>query len=193
MDSRERPVAHEPVDAARRHFGVEYPQGSDVVAPSRRGRIERLEEFATATFFTVMFATLLAGVFWRYVLNRPLVWTVGVSTLGFIWAALVGSGLCDRDDGHVQFDLVYNRFSERTQTICRMVGNGIIVVTFALVVPGTLSYLQFVHRQRVVGLPLRFSWAYAVVLLFLLSTILHRGKLLWVDVRGLLGRRGDLP
>jgi TRAP-type C4-dicarboxylate transport system permease small subunit len=173
-------------DAERQVFGIEYPQAADIVPPGSKGWIERIEEAAAALFFGVMFATLVAGVIWRYAFNRPLLWTVGVSTLGFIWAALIGSGLSDRDDGHIQFDLVYNRVSERVQTAFRIVGNAIIVVTFLAVVPATVSYLDFMSRSRVVGLRwLSFDWAYLIIGVFFVTTALHRGRLLVRDVRSL--------
>lgn len=156
--------------------------------PRRAGLLEQVESGATITFFLVMFGTLLLGVLYRYVLDDPLVWTVGVSTAAYVWIITLGAGLANWDDDHIQVDLLYQRYPPEVQTLARIIGNLLIIVPFAIAVPGTLAYLRFVHPVNVTGTPIPQSFAFAGMLIFLVVTVLHRGRLLVGDLRSL--RRG---
>ena len=67
-------------------------------------------EKAIAIFCTILFAgillDILAGVFWRYVLNNPLTWYEEVARFLSIWMILVGSSMTIRIDGHTSIDFV---------------------------------------------------------------------------------------
>jgi TRAP-type C4-dicarboxylate transport system permease small subunit len=159
--------------------------------PRSTTRVERIEEIAAMVFFTIMFASILVGVFWRYVLNDPLIWTVNAAAVAFIWSVLIAAGLPNWTDEHIQFDLLYRRMSPRWQRVSRMLGNLLLVVTFALPIPATWDYLAFIGADSVTGLPLKFNLAFAVVLWFLVATVVHRGRLLLKDVRDIARERSE--
>lgn len=137
-------------------------------------------------FFLLMFVVILMGVFWRYVINDPLIWTVNLATIAFIWSVMVGAGLPNWTDTHIQFDLAYSTMPAGRQRIARMVGNLLIVVTFVMPIPATIDYLVFIRVDTVTGLPLSFAWAFAAVLWFLVATVFHRGRLFVGDVRAIM-------
>lgn len=162
---------------------------------SNRSRVTRVVKFAEETvtigFFLIMFVTVLAAVFFRYVLGTPLVWTTGVATAAFIWVLTVGAGLSNRADDHIQFDLIYEYFPPLGKLLARVVGNLLIIVPFALIVPGTLNFLDTVAADRISGTPIHFNWVYGAMLVFLFATILHRGTLLARDLRLLIAYLGS--
>lgn len=158
--------------------------------PRRAGLLEQVESGVTIVFFLVMFGTLLLGVLYRYVLDDPLVWTMGVATAAYVWIITLGAGLANWDDDHIQVDLLYERYPSGVQTLARIVGNLLIVVPFAIAVPGTVAYLRFVHPVDVTGTSIPQSFAFAGMLVFLVVTVLHRGRLLLQDLRSLRRRGG---
>jgi len=177
-------------------LGTKPPDSGDLLdwpgdEPRTTTLVERVEEIAAMVFFTIMFASILVGVFWRYVLNDPLIWTVNAAAVAFIWSVLIAAGLPNWGDEHIQFDLLYRRMSPRWQRVSRMVGNLLLVVIFALPIPATWDYLVFIEPDSVTGLPLKFNLAFAVVLWFLASTVLHRGRLLVKDIRDIARERAD--
>ena len=162
---------------------LELPE-ADVAGPPRRKRFaERIEEGVSGLMFLLMFLTLTVGVFWRYVLDDPLLWTVNLGTIAFIWTVMVANGLPNWDDEHIQFDLVYNRMPPALQRWARIASNALIIVTFAIAIPGSISYLRFVRGNEVTGLGLTFDYAFGGILVFLVLTVLHRGRLLVRDLR----------
>jgi TRAP-type C4-dicarboxylate transport system permease small subunit len=166
-------------------IGLEEPE-----ALSSRGRLERIHELSTAAVFTAMLVVVLVGIFWRYVLGTPLVWTVSIGTLCFIWTIFLGSPLSDREDRHIAFDVLYNVLPPSVQFGCRVFGNILIIATFTAIIPATIDYLDFLSPRTVVGADwLSFRWAYSVFLIFLVLTIFHRARLLALDIKDLFVRR----
>ena len=177
-------------------LGMKPPDTGDLLdwpgdEPRITTRVERVEEVAAMVFFTIMFTSILVGVFWRYVLNDPLIWTVNAAAIAFIWMVLIAAGLPNWADDHIQFDLFYRRMSPRSQRLSRMAGNFLLVVVFALPIPATWDYLVFIGPDSVTGLPLHFDMAFAVALWFLVATVLHRGRLLVNDIRDIGRERAD--
>ena len=181
-------------------LGTKSPETGDLFEwpgdePRTTNRVERVEEVVAMVFFTIMFTSILVGVFWRYVLNDPLIWTVNAAAIAFIWTVLIAAGLPNWADEHIQFDLLYRRMSPRWQRVSRMAGNLILVIAFALPIPATWDYLVFIGADSVTGLPLKFNLAFAVVLWFLVATVVHRGRLLMRDIgdiaRERAGRAGS--
>lgn len=165
--------------------GLDWPGET----PRPMGTLERIEEAITMGFFLIMFISVLVGIFWRYVLDDPLIWTVNAATIAFIWTVLVGAGVANWTDEHIQFDLLYDRMPSGLRRASRIVGNLLIVVTFSLPIPATFGFLRFIAVDTVTGLPLTFDWAYAVILWFLVATVLHRARLLVRDVREMMAAR----
>ena len=177
-------------------LGAKPPEAGDSLewpgdAPRSLTRVERVEEVVAMAAFTVMFAAILVGVFWRYVLNDPLIWTVNAAAVAFIWTVLIAAGLPNWADEHIQFDLLYRRMSPRWKRLSRMIGNLLLVVIFALPIPATWDYLAFIAPDSVTGLPLTFDLAFAVVIWFLVATVFHRGRLLFIDMRDIARERAD--
>lgn len=177
-------------------LGTRTPDADDLLdwpgdEPRTLTRVERVEEVVAMVCFTVMFVSILIGVFWRYVLNDPLIWTVNAAAIAFVWTVLIAAGLPNWADEHIQFDLLYRRMSPRWKRVSRMVGNLLLVIVFAVPIPATWDYIAFIADDSVTGLPLTFDWAFAVVLWFLVATVVHRGRLLLVDVRDIAHERAD--
>lgn len=163
------------------------------VEPESKGWLNRLEELSAGLFFGGMLITVLLGIFWRFILESPLVWTVNVSTLCFMWAVLLGSPLSDRRDSHLQFDLLYKVVPAGVQLAFRLFGNVLLVGSFLIVLPSTVAYLLSVGGRTVTGVPwLNFTWAYSVFLVFLVLTVASRLRLLIADIQILtVGRRRE--
>lgn len=162
----------------------------DPPALPARGWLGRIHELSTAAVFTAMLVVVLAGIFWRYVLGAPLVWTVSIATLCFMWTIFLGAPLSDPEDRHISFDLLYNTVPPAVQLGCRVFGNLLIITTFTAIIPATIDYLDFLSPRTVVGADwLSFRWAYSVFLIFLVLTIVHRVRLLALDIRHLIVRR----
>jgi TRAP-type mannitol/chloroaromatic compound transport system permease small subunit len=72
---------------------------------------------ATAYLVLVMFALLFAEVIFRYALRAPSVWTGELSQMLFGAYALLGGGYLLARNGHVNVDLIYAAFPQRSRAV----------------------------------------------------------------------------
>lgn len=63
-----------------------------------------VEETVGVAFFLVMVGSVSIGVFFRYALSHPLVWTEEVSSFGFLWAAFLGGAAVAKRREHIVVD-----------------------------------------------------------------------------------------
>ncbi len=63
-----------------------------------------IEETAGVAFFLVMVGSVAIGVFCRYVLSHPLIWTEEVSSFCFLWAAFLGGAAVAKRREHIAVD-----------------------------------------------------------------------------------------
>ncbi len=177
-------------DRVRDAWELSKPQAYSAVLQeeareARAGRIERVEEAVASVFYFLTFASVVVSVFFRYVLDQPLVWSLELPTYAFFWCFCIASGLSDWRDEQISFDLVSQHLRPRLRLIGKIVANVIIVATFILVIPGTISFIQYEIPQPATGLPFGEVWGYGGVVPFVVITILLRGRLLLLELRQL--------
>src|ERR1700738_4400180 len=70
-----------------------------------------------ALLVIVEVAILSAGVFTRYVLGNPLVWSDELATLVFLWLAMLGSVVAYRRGEHISLSVLVRRAPPRNRKI----------------------------------------------------------------------------
>jgi TRAP-type C4-dicarboxylate transport system permease small subunit len=81
-------------------------------------------------------------------------WSEEVSTICYIYIALLMAPYVYKNDKFVSFALIYDKLSEKGQTIFRLVGNTIIFLIFILLIRPTYIFLTtFKTVTRVLRLP----------------------------------------
>jgi len=65
-------------------------------------------------------AITLWEIVWRYGFNRPTIWVHETSEHLFALSFLLGGGYTLSQGGHVRVDVIYNRFSPRSQAILNL-------------------------------------------------------------------------
>src|SRR3546814_4840375 len=58
---------------------------------------------------------LFSGIFARYVLNTPLIWSDELASLLFLWLAMLGASVAFRRGEHMRLTAFGNRASQTTQ------------------------------------------------------------------------------
>lgn len=147
------------------------------------------EKYIASIAFTVLFLTFVLQIFFRYVLNKPLIWPYEVSIFAFIWTALLAACYAKRDNAHVAFGLVYDRQSPKVQTIFRIIGNLGIFTAFVLAFLPTVDFISFMRIDKSMALRIPFNIAYGPYLIFMILIIGRFGVDLVNDIRRLV--KGD--
>jgi TRAP-type C4-dicarboxylate transport system permease small subunit len=157
--------------------------------------VEQVQEALASIAFVATFLSIAVEVFFRYALDRPLVWSLELPSYFFLWSFSLAAGLSDWRDEQIGFDLLARRLPRRLRLAGSAAANMLIVVPLAITLPGTLSYLGLMAEQPNTGLPGTEVWGYAGVFLLFAIAVLLRGRLFFLEVRqllhsGSLGERG---
>jgi len=75
--------------------------------------IGRITELPAAALLVAEIVVLFTGVVFRYVVDRPLVWTDELASMLFLWLCMLGSVIAQRRGGHMRLTALAVRLPER--------------------------------------------------------------------------------
>jgi len=103
--------------------------------------------FVTVTVGVVMVSSLIAGVFFRYVMQDSLAWSDEVAMLCFSWMTLLAAALLVREGGHVRVELIESVLPGPMVRLLRaLIALGIFVMGLYMVWTGW-SYLGLTEGE----------------------------------------------
>ncbi len=101
-----------------------------------------------ALLVLVEVAILAAGVFTRYVLGNPLVWSDELATLVFLWLAMLGSVVAYRRGEHISLSVLVRRSPPRTRKILEAIASVVTAIFVIELMPATVKFF----KQEVIDL-----------------------------------------
>ncbi|MHB8620423.1 MAG: TRAP transporter small permease [Chloroflexota bacterium] len=155
-------------------------------------RIERVQRAVAGCFYFVTFASIVVEVFYRYVLDQPLIWSLELPTYAFFWCFCLGASLSDWRDEQIGFDLLADKAPRRARIVAGLIANVLVIFAFVLVLPGTVGYLQLEVGQPTTGLGgISEVWGTAGIAAFFILAAILRGRLALRQAQelGILPRR----
>ena len=85
---------------------------------ARIGRwLRRRAENIIVALLTIMFASFVLQIFFRYVLGKPLGWSEEVIVTAWLWTILWGAAFVLSEIEEIRFDIVYSNISESTRRV----------------------------------------------------------------------------
>ena len=108
----------------------------------------------------IMSLDILTGVFFRYVLVKPLPWSEDLGRYLMVWIALFGAGVVMQKGGHVAVTVIVDRLPFRLRTGLQIISK-LLVLGFALTM-GYLGVQLLLHMMPQVSptLRIRMTWVY---------------------------------
>ena len=116
------------------------------------------------TLFGIVFSVSLQ-VFFRYVLNSPLIWTDEMSRLSFCWFTFTGSALATLENKHLEVNFFYNKFSVKSKLAVNIFSN-IIILIFTIILL-IYSMLQIISLHGVRSASTRMPLVFFAIPIFL--------------------------
>ncbi len=157
----------------RREAGVTPSAiGGGHTARIAEGALGWITELPAAVLLAAEIVVLSLGVFSRYALNRPLVWTEELGETLFLWLAMFGAAIALRRGGHMRMTAIVERLPQRIrpwlETIAMMVvavflaelivpAQKYVVGQFAILTPAMQMPDSFRCGALLVGLVLMFA------------------------------------
>ena len=151
----------------------------------------RLKHFARvladaipAILLAAMFMSIILQVMMRYVMNRPVGWTVEVCVIAWLWILLWGQSVSAREEDEIRFDILYGSVSPNLRRWFRMIFSVFLVGVYAWSLPALWDFVTFMKIQKTSYLDIRFNWVYSIALIFSIVSILRYGWLFWTSAAG---------
>jgi tripartite ATP-independent transporter DctM subunit len=107
-------------------------------------------ELPAAILVLAEICILSAGVFARFVLNTPLVWSDELAGILFLWLAMLGSVIALQRGQHMRMTALVNMLPARTSVILQAIATGAVALFLVLLLP---SAGQYALQQEVITSP----------------------------------------
>lgn len=137
-----------------------------------------------ALLLAAMFVAFIVQVFMRYVLDRPVGWTVEVCVIAWLWVILWGQSVSAREEDEIRFDIVYGTVSPGVRRVFRLVFSVFLVAIYAISLPAAWDYVTFMKIEETSYLDIPYSWVFSVFILFTVASIVRYAWILWGALRG---------
>jgi tripartite ATP-independent transporter DctM subunit len=108
-----------------------------------------------ALLVVVEIGILSAGVFTRYVLGNPLVWSDELATFVFLWLAMLGAVVAYRRGEHISLSVLVRRSPPRMRAVLEAIASVVAVIVAIELIPATIKFfnLERVDLTPALNLP----------------------------------------
>ena len=135
--------------------------------------LAKAAEAASAAAFAAMFLLFLAGVFARYALGKPLVWSDELIMIIFLWVVFITEALVITEREQVTFDGVYDLLGERGRRALQSAAALAVAAMFLIALPTVVDYVRFLWRERTNALQWRLDFVYFCFVVFWVAVIVR--------------------
>ena len=131
-----------------------------------------LDEIVISIALATVCIVLILQVFFRYILNNPLIWSEELARYLFIWLTMLGLSYNIRTDNNISMQLLYAKMSPTVRDVLDILTDLAAIGLFVLLLPSSCAYLksQTAILSSALKIPLGFLAA-SIPLSFLLSII----------------------
>jgi tripartite ATP-independent transporter DctM subunit len=114
-----------------------------------------LTEPLAALLVLVEVGILASGVFTRYVLHSPLVWTDELATTLLLWLAMLGSVAAYRRNEHIRLTAVLRRVSPHTGAVLETISSVVVACFVIVLMPASVAFFneEQIDLSPALGLP----------------------------------------
>ncbi len=95
-----------------------------------------------ALLVLVEIVILSAGVFTRYVLGNPLVWSDELATIIFLWLAMLGSVVAYRRGEHISLSVLVRKAPPQTRRVLETIASVVTAIFVIELMPATLKFFK---------------------------------------------------
>ncbi len=115
---------------------------------------------------TAMFVSFLLQIFFRYVVNQPLTWTLEANLLAWLWVVFWVSAFLLHERDHVRFDTIYISARPPVRRVFGLISAVLIVIGFGAAYPATFDFISFMKIESSSSLGIRLDYVFSAYLIF---------------------------
>jgi tripartite ATP-independent transporter DctM subunit len=147
-------------------------------------------EPVAALLVVVEIAILAAGVFTRYVLGNPLVWSDELATIVFLWLAMLGAVVAYRRGEHISLSVLVRRSPPRVRAVLEAIASVVAAIFVIELMPATLRFFNQEKIDLTPALNVPRSWEVLAIIvclaLILVLALLRLSEQDWRTVAGVV-------
>ena len=112
-------------------------------------------------------AVIVIGVFYRFILNHPVMWTEELGSIILIFVVFIGAGLSFYNGEMVKMDFILARLPAKARTIMQFIFDIIITVSSLFLIWPAVQFLQRFSRVKTVILRISYAVSFSATLIVL--------------------------
>ena len=144
--------------------------------------LNTLEIYIPAILFLVLFVCFLLGIFYRYILKDPRTWTFELSTMCYVAVGVMSWGIAHRTDDNVVFDMLYNKQTDKTKCIWRIISNFLIAATAAVLIWPSIKYMNSMAGLSAQTMPIPRALVFLPFTISFISATIRSGYRMVLDI-----------
>ena len=135
--------------------------------------VGNLDQILMAVTMAIVCILLIIQVFFRYVLNSPLIWSEECARYMFVWTVMLGLGYNVRTKNNISVSLVTSRLPQSVQRGMEYITDLIVLVSYLFCLPPIMKYLEAQSRIRSTAMRMPMGVLAVSVLIGVLSLLLQ--------------------
>ena len=125
--------------------------------------VYRILYWSTAISAITFFLMVCINVFTRYVLKTPIIASIELSRIFFVWSCFLAAGITYYKKGHIVISFVFDKFSERGKKILALSLHLLSLVFFTLITYWSVEVVYLIWNTEFPILGITQSWLYLPV------------------------------
>lgn len=122
--------------------------------------IEKAPDYFGITLLLVMLAVVAIGVFYRIVLERPILWVNEAARYLMVWLVFIGASIGVKLGDHIAIDLLIERVPAKLSPFVDFLIRGSMLLFSIIVLYWSLIYVSGIYAESTV-LRISLKWVYA--------------------------------
>ncbi|MCB2053118.1 MAG: TRAP transporter small permease subunit [Geminicoccaceae bacterium] len=135
--------------------------------------LKKAAELVALALFLAMFGSFLLQIFMRYVVDRPLGWTLEACMASWIWVVFWSAAFLVDEREHVTFDIFYRAASPAGRRIMATLSGLALLAALLVATPASYDFISFMAIDTTPVMHIRFDLLYAVFMFFLAAVIVR--------------------
>ncbi len=138
--------------------------------------LRRFADAVAVGLLTAIFLAFILQIVSRYIIQKPLGWTLEASLLGWLWLVFWSGAFTLREDDHVRFTVLYDMARPGLKKLYLSIAAICIAGALIVSLPATWDFVSFMKIEKTSLLKFRFDFVFSIFLIFSVATI---ARYLW--------------
>lgn len=153
--------------------------------------VGNLDQILMAATMAIVCLLLIVQVFFRYVLNSPLIWSEECARYMFVWTVMLGLGYNVRTKNNISVSLLTSRLPGSMQRGLEYITDLVVLASYLFCMPPILKYLEAQSRIKSTAMRMPMGLLAVSVLIGVLSLLLQTAVSVWLKLRKDIGGRKE--